>query len=129
MKKRSAMTVAAGLVAALLAGSIALSVGFTGGGAASAGSGDSAPRVRTIERTITIHKKAKEAEPVVRTIAAPVTQQAAASAATSGSDDDPQDGGFGDDGFEDEHEGDDQVGQDHEDDGQDHEDDGGGEDD
>jgi hypothetical protein len=125
MKKRSAMTVAAGLVAALLAGSVALSLGFTGGQTASAGSGHTTPRVRTVERTIKVHKKAKARKPVVMTIAAPASaaQRATASAsATSGWSDDES----GDGGFESEHEsGDDGQFGEQQGDGEDHEDDGG----
>ncbi len=126
MKKRSAMTVAAGLVAALLAGAVAMSLGFSGGQTASAGSGDPKPRVRTIERTVTIHRKAKPKAPEVVTITAPAVQNAEASlAATSSSDDDSQEEVTDDDQFEGENETEeqDQVGEDREDEG--HEDDGG----
>lgn len=64
MKKRSALIVAAGLAAVLIAASGALSLGLLG--ASSAAGGDrSAPRVRTIHRTVTIHR---EAEPTGRAV-------------------------------------------------------------
>ena len=66
MKKRFALIVAAGLIAVLIAGSAALSLGLLG--AAPAAGGDrAAPRVRTIHHTVTVHKKA-EAKPAVRTV-------------------------------------------------------------
>ncbi len=108
MKKRSAMTVAAGLVGALLAGVVAMSLGFASGPVASAGSAGSAdlkPRVRTIERTVTIHKKAKPKAPQVVTIAAPAAQSAPASSpAMSSSEDSRDDETVNDDQFEGEHE-------------------------
>ena len=58
MKKRFALIVAGGLIAVLIAASAALSLGMLG--ASPAASGDrAAPRVRTIHRTVTIHRKAK----------------------------------------------------------------------
>ena len=62
MNKRSAIAVALGLVAALAAGGFALSMGLaTTGTAAKAASSLSQqkPKVHTIKRTITVHKKAK----------------------------------------------------------------------
>jgi uncharacterized membrane protein YgcG len=60
LKKRFALIVAGGLVAVLIAASAALSLGLLG--ASSAARGDrTAPRVRTIHRTVTVHKKAKPA--------------------------------------------------------------------
>ena len=64
MNKRSAIAVALGLVAALAAGGFALSMGLaTTGTAAKAAPVHThqKPKVRTIKRTITIHKKAKNA--------------------------------------------------------------------
>ncbi len=106
MKKRSAMTVAAGLVGALLAGVLAMSLGFAGGPAASAGSTDLKPKVRTIERTVTIHKKAKPKAPQVVMIPAPASsaaQNAPASTAMGSSDDERDDEAVDDDQFEGEH--------------------------
>ena len=57
MKKRSAMLIAGAAVAVLLAASAALSLGLLGAGSAVAGGDRATPRVRTIERTVTIHKK------------------------------------------------------------------------
>src|SRR5512132_1642452 len=58
MKKRFALIIAGGLVAVLIAASAALSLGLLG--ASSAAGGDrTAPRVRTINRTVTVHRKAK----------------------------------------------------------------------
>jgi hypothetical protein len=51
------MTIAAALVASLLAGALALSLGVPGAGTISA-SAPPEPRVRTIERTVTIHRRA-----------------------------------------------------------------------
>ena len=68
MKKRSAMTIAAGLVAALLTGAIALSLGFTGSPTAGAQSDRVAPRVRTVHRTITVHREGKAEAPRTVTV-------------------------------------------------------------
>jgi hypothetical protein len=58
LKKRFALIVAGGLVAVLIAASAALSLGLLG--ASSAAGGDrTAPQVRTINRTVTVHRKAK----------------------------------------------------------------------
>ncbi|MGZ8611910.1 MAG: hypothetical protein ACXWX0_06525, partial [Actinomycetota bacterium] len=63
MKKRSAMSIAGGLVAALVAGFAAMSLGFARGDTTPTASAERVePRVRTIERTVTIHKKAKSEE-------------------------------------------------------------------
>jgi hypothetical protein len=60
MKKRSALLMAAGLVVALVAGAVAMTIGFSGNGTAEAGSrAKRDPVVRTIRRTITVHKDAK----------------------------------------------------------------------
>jgi hypothetical protein len=60
MKKRFALIIAGGLVAVLIAASAALSLGLLG--VSSAAGGDrTAPRVRTIHRTVTVHRKAKPA--------------------------------------------------------------------
>jgi hypothetical protein len=60
MKKRSAILMAAGLVVALVAGAVAMTIGFSGTGTAEAGSrAKRDPVVRTIRRTITVHKDAK----------------------------------------------------------------------
>lgn len=60
MKKRFALIIAGSLVAVLIAASAALSLGLLG--ASSAAGGDrTAPRVRTIHRTVTVHRKAEPA--------------------------------------------------------------------
>ncbi|HEY7478297.1 MAG TPA: hypothetical protein VIB62_08675 [Actinomycetota bacterium] len=59
MKKRFAILVGGALAAVLLAGSAALSFGVLGTQPATAGSDSSVPKVRTIERTVTIHEQRK----------------------------------------------------------------------
>lgn len=60
MNRRSAMAVAGGLVAAMLAGAVAFSATLDGGGSTIAASTAApTPIVRTIHHTVTIHKKAK----------------------------------------------------------------------
>jgi hypothetical protein len=124
MKKRSAMTIAGGLVAAMLAGAVALSLGFASGQTPGTSAVRPEPRVRTIERTITIHKKAKPKPAVVHTIAAPAAPAAPAQAAPAASARAP-DASTSDDGADvsDDDGSDDQF------EGEDHEDDGGSEDD
>ena len=80
MNKRSAMVVAAGVVAAMAAGAISLSAG--GSDLAQADTRAPTPRVRTVHRTITVHRTAAPAPSAVRTIAAP-----GSSMTTSGGDD------------------------------------------
>jgi hypothetical protein len=122
MNKRSAMLMAAGLVFTLLVGGVAIAIGLTGPAASAA-----APRVvvrhkapkpivKTIKKTITVHKKAPQssgggtisyAAPSAPTWApAPVSQAASysSSAPSSGYHDDgghdggaPNGGGGGDD--------------------------------
>ena len=127
MKKRSALTIAGMLVAALLAGAVSMSLGTARGDVTPTGStAPVEPRVRTVERTITIHKKAKSDAPaVVKTIpapAAPATSNAVAASAPSAPaayedddayeddgayEDDDQVDGYGDEGDEYEDEGED----------------------
>ena len=57
MKKRFAMMIAGILMAAMLAASAAVSLGLLGASTASAGGDRKAPRVRTVERTVTVHAK------------------------------------------------------------------------
>ncbi|HEX9122337.1 MAG TPA: hypothetical protein VF984_03110 [Actinomycetota bacterium] len=59
MNKKSAMAIAAGLVAAMLSGVAALSIGLGAGSAAVAQSQSPKPIVRTVKHTVTVHKKAK----------------------------------------------------------------------
>jgi len=97
MNKRSAILVAAGVVAAMFAGALALTSSTTPAAVASTSNAKETPRVRVIERTRTIHRQAKPAPAVVTTIAAPATSS------TGSFDDDDH----GDDAFESEHESDD----------------------
>lgn len=104
MKKRSAMAIAGGLVAALLAAVIALSLGLTGTQPADA-TANGEPRVRTVHRTVTIAPEGPET----------VTLVAAGDPSSDGSGHEgPEDEGFDDDGSE--HEGFDDHGSEHEDD-------------
>jgi hypothetical protein len=69
MKKRSAILMAAGLVVALVAGAVAMTIGFSGNGTAEAGSrAKRDPVVRTIRRTITVHKDAKATDQAVQVV-------------------------------------------------------------
>jgi hypothetical protein len=70
MKKRFAILIAGALAAVLLAGSAAVSLGLLGARPVTAGSDPSVPKVRTIERTVTIHKKQKPQQGAVVTLAA-----------------------------------------------------------
>jgi hypothetical protein len=74
MNKRSALVLAAGLFAALMAGAVAMSVGLSGNDTAQASLKEPKPIVKTVHRTITVHKAAKAAEPqVVRVVSAPTS--------------------------------------------------------
>jgi hypothetical protein len=129
MKKRSAMTIAGGLVAAMLAGAVALSLGFASGQTSGTSAVRPEPRVRTIERTITIHKKAKPKPAIVQTIAVPAQVAPAAPARVSGTSTSDDAGGVSDDdGSDDRFEGEDHDGED-DNESEVHEDEGGSEDD
>ncbi len=91
MNKRSAMLIAAGLVAALFAGGTALSFSLAGGTAAAQDTPRVDPIIRTKHRTITVHEKAK-ADPgrVVRVSlppSAPTGSQVSGASGPSGGDD------------------------------------------
>lgn len=76
MTKRTAMLMAAGVVLALLGGSVALSFGLSGNQTAEAGAREpSKPIVRTIHRTVRVEKQAKGSDRSVQV----VTLQAPAS--------------------------------------------------
>lgn len=107
MKKRSAMAIAAGLVAALLTAAVAISLGLSGPDTADASGERAQPRVRTVHRTVTVHREAKPEEPETVTI---VTASSSSPTSPEGSSDDYEDDSASDDGYEDEAE-------DHEDDG------------
>ena len=108
MKKRSAIVIAGGLVAALLAGSAALSLGLLGASSASPAGDRTAPRVRTIERTVTIHKKDKSAAGAITFVVAAPTSQSSAAAGDdeSGSEFEGDGGSFGSHGESEGSEGD-----------------------
>lgn len=89
MNKRSAITVALGLVAALVIGGVGLTMGMTGPAPSLASVRDPAPKVRTIHRTVTVHRPAASAATVIATAPAPSVGAGAQ-------------GGYDDDGFEDE---------------------------
>lgn len=82
MTKRTAMLMAAGVVLALLGGSVALSFGLSGNQTAEAGPGKaSKPIVRTIHRTIRVEKQAKGSNRPVQvvTLQAPLSDQPSSS--------------------------------------------------
>ncbi len=95
MKKRAAMIIAAALVSALLAGTVAFTSGIIGPQAQAGSVAAVAPHVRTIHHTVTVHRQARrDPAPVIRTIAAPAQVSA------------PRSASFGeDDGYEGEGEG------------------------
>jgi hypothetical protein len=75
MNKRSAMFVAAGLVLAMVVAGVAMAMGVTGPSteAKTARSGRSEPIVKTVTRTVKVHKEAKADEGggvIVRTLPA-----------------------------------------------------------
>ena len=129
MNKRSALLLSAGLVLTLIVGGLAVATGLTGPSVSNAvpraqRSSASEPVVRTVRRTVTVHKKANAKPGQVVRIAAPAATSG--TSGTSGSDDTSGD----DDGYDDEtkdHEDDDageeQEDGDHEDE-EDHEDEG-----
>jgi hypothetical protein len=99
MTKRTAMLMAAGVVAALFAGSLALAFGLSGNTAASADSPKTTdPIVRTVHRTVRVEKEAKPAERQVQV----VTLSSDTSSVNTVSSDDAVEDGSGDDAFEDE---------------------------
>jgi hypothetical protein len=99
MNKRSAMLVAAGLVLTLMVGGVAIAIGMTGP-SASAASPKTAkqhhkqkPIIKTIRRTVTIHKKAPAAG-----VAAPVYAASQGSSSVSYSSVPRSAPSYGDDG-------------------------------
>jgi hypothetical protein len=96
MTKRSAMLIAAGLVAALGVGAMALSIGLSGNGTAAASDARKQdPIVRTIHRTVTVEKKAK-GDGAVQVI----TLDATSGSSSSSSSSEPVESESSDDGFE-----------------------------
>ena len=128
MNKRSALMVAAGLVLTLIVGGIAVAVGMTGPTVSSAvpraeRRSAQEPIVRTVRRTVTVHKKA-EAKPgeVVQVAASASTSTSSASTDDSYEDDSYDES----EDHEDEDEGEDHEDEDHED--EDHDEDDGDDD-
>ena len=112
MKKRSAIAIAAGTALALITALAAFSIGF--GGAPSSASPEAAgsarrerqkPIVKTVKRTVTVHKDAKGGgEPRVVEISGGANGAGATvhPAVASSNDSDDADGGYGDDdGYDD----------------------------
>jgi hypothetical protein len=98
MNKRSAIVVALGLVAALVIGGVGFTMGMTGPAASLASVRDPAPKVRTIHRTVTVHRPAQGSGAAV----VGVTQAPTVVAGAVGDDDDGyEDDGYEDDGYED----------------------------
>jgi len=126
MNKRSALMLSAALVLTLIVGGLAVATGLTGPTVSNAvpraeRGASSEPVVRTVRRTVTVHKKADAKSGEVVRIAAP-----AAAAASSGSSSDVSgdDDSYEDEDAYDDHEDEgDDHGDDHEDD-EDHEDEG-----
>ncbi len=91
MNKRSASMVAAGLILTLVVGGLAVAIGLTGPSVSSAvpraERTASKPVVRTVKRTVTVHKKAEPQTAGVVQVAAPVVPATAPSTSTSMSDD------------------------------------------
>lgn len=99
MNKKSAMLIAAGLVAALLAGVAAVSLTLGGGGVpASAANEKSKPIVKTIEHTVTVHKQAKQSSQKPRIVVLPASSSSSVSSSTASYGDDSYEGS--DDGYE-----------------------------
>jgi hypothetical protein len=99
MNKRSAIVVALGLIAALVIGGAGFTMGMTGPAPSLASVRQPAPKVRTLHRTVTVHRPGSAAQ--VTNVAAP------ASATMSGGPEDGDGEGWDDDGGWDEHEGED----------------------
>ncbi len=105
MTKRSAMLIAAGLVAALGVGTMALSIGLSGNGTAAASDAKKQdPIVRTIHRTVTVEKKAK-GDGAVQVITLDAISGSSSSSSSSSSE--PVESESSDDGFESESESED----------------------
>ena len=98
MTKRTAMLMAAGVVAALFAGSVALAFGLSGNTAASATSSRPDPIVRTVHRTVRVEKPAKPADQPVQVV---TLSSDTSSVDAVSSDDDAVQEGSEDDAYED----------------------------
>lgn len=129
MNKRSALMLSAGLVLTLIVGGLAVATGLTGPSVSNAvpqaqRSSTSEPVVRTVRRTVTVHKKADAKPGQVVRVAAPAatsgTSGVSGSSGTSGDDDAYDD----DDGYEDDDSAEEQEDQEDREDHDDHEDEG-----
>lgn len=126
MNKRSALLVAAGLVLTLIVGGLAVAVGLTGPSVSSAvprvdRRAESEPVVRTVRRTVTVHKKAEAKAGEVVQIAAPAMATTSSNDSSQSSvDDEPYEDGSEGAEPEDEGHGDEDHAEDH---GEDHGDD------
>ena len=131
MNKRSALMVAAGLVLTLIVGGIAVAVGMTGPTVSSAvpraeRRSAQEPIVRTVRRTVTVHKKAEAKPGQVVQVAAPASTSSA-STDESYADESYADESHEDDSYEDdEDEAEDH--EDHEDEDEEHDEDDGDDD-
>jgi hypothetical protein len=119
MNKRSALMVAAGLVLTLIVGGIAVAVGMTGPTVSSAvpraeRRSAQEPIVRTVRRTVTVHKKAEAKPGQVVQVAAPASTSSA-STDESYADESYADESHEDDSYEDEDEAEDHEDEDEED--------------
>ncbi len=99
MNKKSAMVIAVGLVAALLAGVAAVSLTLGGGGVtASASNEKSKPIVKTIEHTVTVHKQAKQSSQKPRIVVLPASSSSSVGSSTASYSDDGYEGSDGEGG-------------------------------
>lgn len=88
MTKRTAMLMAAGVVVALLGGSLALAFGLSGNTAAVADTpAKRDPIVRTIHRTVTVDKQAKGSDQPVRVVTLSSSQASSTDQTQSAGDD------------------------------------------
>jgi hypothetical protein len=88
MTKRTAMLMAAGVVAALLGGSLALAFGLSGNTAAVADTpAKRDPIVRTIHRTVTVDKQAKGSDQPVQVVTVSSSQASSTDQTQSAGDD------------------------------------------
>jgi hypothetical protein len=112
MKKRSAIVAALGLVAALVIGGVGFTMGITGPAPSLASVRQPAPKVRTIHRTVTVHRPA-----AATAVSGTVAPSGAGMNDTSGvawDDDGWEDEGEGEgEGEGDQHEDADHEGEDH----------------
>jgi hypothetical protein len=103
MNRRSAVMLAGGLVLTLIVGGLAVATGLTGPAVSDAetltGGASAEPIVRTVRRTVTVHKKADAAPGEVVQAGAPSRSTDVGSASAAGEGEDFDDG---DDSHEDE---------------------------